>query len=77
MILRYLKINMFLTVLLSDFLMFADDDPGTGFEDEFGDTDGSVEDEVPINSKLLYLVVAGVAFSYYYFKKKSMALQEK
>lgn len=68
MIHRYLKVYIFLTVLLSDFLMFADDDPGTGVEDETGDTGGSVED-VPVNGKLIWLAIVGIAFSFYYFRR--------
>lgn len=69
MIHRFLKIYIFATILLTDFIMFADDDPGTGFEDEEGNTDGSVEDGAPINGKLLWLAIAGIAFSYFYFKR--------
>lgn len=65
---KYLKIYMFATVLLSDFLMFAQD-PGTDVEDEYGNTDGSVEGAAPINGKLLWLAIAGIIFSFYYFKK--------
>ena len=70
MINRYLKLYMFLTVLLSDFLMFADDNPGTDFEDENGNTDGSVEEAVPINAKLILLAIAGIAFVFYHFIQK-------
>ncbi|MDR6969396.1 hypothetical protein J2X31_003427 [Flavobacterium arsenatis] len=52
--------------MLGDFLMFAQD-PGTDVEDEFGNTDGSVEG-APINGKLIWLAVAGILFSFYYFK---------
>ena len=65
----YLKTYLFLTLLLSDFLMFADDGPGGAVEDENGNTDGSVEG-VPINGKLAYLVLVAVAFAYYSLRKK-------
>ena len=74
---KFFKIYIFIVVLLSDFIMFADDDPGTGFEDENGDTDGSVEDAAPINAKLIWLAIAGIAFIYFSFKKRQQNLQEK
>jgi len=77
MIHRYLKLYMFLALFLSDFLMFAQDDPGTDFEDENGDTGGSVEDDaVPINSKLIFLALAGIAFAYYYYTQKKKLSHE-
>lgn len=70
MIQKFLKIYILLFVLLSDFVMFADDDPGTGFEDENGDTSGSVEEEAAINTKLIWLAIAAIAFAYYSYKKQ-------
>ena len=77
MVHKLLKIYIFVVILLTDFIMFADDDPGTGFEDEGGDTDGSVEDAAPINGKLLWLAVAGIAFIYFNFRKRQQELQGK
>lgn len=76
MINKYIKIYMFLCVLLSDFMLFAQD-PGTDFEDEEGGTDGSVEDEAPINSKLIWLALLGILFSYHYFKSMHNAKQKE
>ena len=73
---RYLKLYMLLTVLLSDFLMFADEDPGTGFEDENGNTDGTVEEPVPINNRLIFLALAGIAFAFYYYTQKKKESHE-
>lgn len=67
---KFLKIYIFIVVLFSDFMMFADDDPGTGFEDENGDTSGSVEEEASINGKLIWLAMAAIAFAYYNYKKQ-------
>jgi len=75
MIRHYLKIYIFISVLLSDFLMFADDDPGTGFEDESGDTSGSVDDGVPINGRLIFLAIAGILFAFYQLNKKRSSAQ--
>lgn len=77
MIHRYLKIYILLTMLFSDFLMFADDDPGTGFEDENGDTDGTVEEPAAVNPRLIFLAIAGVAFAFYYFTEKKKASHEE
>ncbi|MGQ3234957.1 hypothetical protein [Flavobacterium sp.] len=73
MIHRYLKIYICLIMLLSDFLVFADDDPGTGFEDENGDVDGTVEEPVAVNPRLIFLAIAGVAFAFYHFVEKKKA----
>jgi hypothetical protein len=71
MIHRYLKIYIFLTLLFSDFIMFAQD-PGSDFEDENGDTDGSVEDMLlPINAKLIWLAIAGMAYIFYRFRNEA------
>lgn len=73
---KFFKIYIFIIVLFSDFIMFADDDPGTGFEDENGDTGGSVEEEASINTKIVWLAIAAIAFAYYTYKKQGN-LQEK
>lgn len=75
MINKYLKLYLYATVLLGEFLMFAQD-PGTDVEDEFGETDGSVE-QAPINGKLVWLAIAGILFSFYYFKNMQKAAANK
>jgi hypothetical protein len=51
--------------------MFAQD-PGSDFEDENGDTDGSVEDMLlPINAKLIWLAIAGMAYIFYRFRNEA------
>lgn len=69
MVHKFLKVYIFVVLLFSDFLMFADDDPGTGMEDEYGNTDGSVE-EAPINGWMIYMMVLGIAFAFYYFRNR-------
>lgn len=70
---KFLKIYLFMFVLFSDFILFAqDEDPGTGFEDEEGGTGGSVED-APINGKLIWLAVIAVAFAFFYYRKNKAA----
>lgn len=76
MIHKFLKIYIFTIILLTDFVMFADDDPGNLYEDENGIITGNVEGEAPINAKLLWLGIAGIAFMLYYFKKKQQPIAE-
>jgi len=69
MVHKFLKIYLFVAILFSDFLMFADDNPGTGMEDENGNTDGSVE-QAPINGWMVYMMILGICFAFYYFKNR-------
>ena len=69
MVHKFLKGYLFVAILFSDFLMFADDNPGTDMEDETGSTDNSVE-EAPINGWMVYMLILGIAFAFYYFKKR-------
>lgn len=75
MIHKFLKIYLFVVILFSDFLMFADDNPGTGMEDENGETDGSVE-QAPINGWMIYMMILGVAFAFHYFKKRKSIVEQ-
>lgn len=76
MIHRLLKIYIFTIILFTDFVMFADDDPGIFYEDEYGVVTSNVEDEAPINHRLLFLGIAGIAFMLYYFRKKHQPITE-
>jgi len=71
MVHKFLKIYLFVAILFSDFLMFADDNPGTGLEGENGEIDGSVEaDPAPINGWMIYMMIIGIGFAFYYFKNR-------
>lgn len=71
MVRKFLKVYLFVAILFSDFLMFADDNPGTGMEDENGNIDGSVEtDYAPINGWMIYMMMLGICFAFYYFKNR-------
>lgn len=62
---KILKIYLFTTVLLSDFILFAqpgDDDGGGGLE-------GDDPQPAPINGKLLFLAAIGILFVVYTFRK--------
>lgn len=77
MIHKFLKAYLFVVILFSDFLMFADDNPGTGVEDENGGTDGSVEAEpAPINGWMIYMTILGLAFAFYYFKNRKSLVKQ-
>lgn len=69
MVHKFLKGYLFVAILFSDFLMFADDNPGTGMEDENGNTDGSVE-QAPISGWMVYMMILGICFAFYYFKNR-------
>lgn len=69
MVHKFLKGYLFVAILFSDFLMFADDNPGTGMEDENGNTDGSVE-QAPINGWMIYMMFLAICFAFYYFKNR-------
>ncbi|MDR6968552.1 hypothetical protein J2X31_002575 [Flavobacterium arsenatis] len=69
MLRKFLKVYLFAAILFSDFLMFADDNPGTGMEDENGNTDGSVE-QAPINGWMIYMMLLGICFAFYYLKNR-------
>jgi len=61
-----LKIYMLTFFLVSDFIVFAQ--PGEDNPD--GDLEGPDPEPAPINSKLVYLAILGIAFGFYYFIKK-------
>jgi len=61
-----LHFYIFVTVLFSDFLMFAqpgDDDEGGGLEDDDAP-------QAPINGKLIWLAIAGILFAIYIYKTR-------
>lgn len=69
---KALKIFLVFTFLLIDFVSFAN--PGND------NVDGTLEGDdeaptatVPINGKLIWLAIIGIAFAYYSFKKKRLS----
>ncbi len=65
--------NNFLRKILVGTFLFATAfaaycQPGNQFEDEDGDTSGTVEPPATINSKLFILIIIGIIFAIYYFK---------
>lgn len=61
---NFINLFIFSTMLLSDFIIFAqpnDDDPGGDLEDD----DPAA---VPINGKLLWLALAGILFAISVYK---------
>jgi hypothetical protein len=60
-----LKMYMLAFMLVSNFVMFAQEtDPAD--ENADGDLEGN---ETPINGKLIWLAVIGIAFAYSYYAK--------
>lgn len=70
MINRFIKIYFLIVIMLGNFVMFAQG-PGNDFEDDQGNLDDTIEDllETPLNTKLIWLAVAGIAFAWYSYKK--------
>ena len=62
---KLLKLFFLATVLLSGFVTYAQ--PGSG--DGGGTLEGGDPQPAPINSKLLFLAIAGVCFVIYYFRR--------
>ena len=58
---------LLLTFLFLDFVAFAQPG-GPGSDDSDGDLEGE-DPAAPINGKLLWLAILGVAFAYYTYKK--------
>ncbi len=63
---NYLQFYIFLTVLLSDFMLFAQ--PGDGSDGP--PLDGDDAPQAPINGKLLWLAIAGILFAIYTYRNK-------
>jgi len=61
---KLVKLFLLSSVLLSDFITFAQEDPDSG-----GPVEGTDPAAAPINSKLILLALAGVCFVFYYFRK--------
>jgi len=70
---NFLKWYMVAFLLVGDFVMFAQgpgDDSGDNIDDD--GVEGNDEDDTagfPINSRLIWLAVVGVAFAFHYYKK--------
>ncbi len=60
-----IKIYLLAFFLVGDFYAFAQ--PGT--DNDGGDLEGE-DPETPINAKLIYLAIAGIAFAFYSFTKR-------
>lgn len=63
-----MKLYLLAFFLISDFVLFAQtpgDDDGTG-----GGLEGNDDPPAPINSKVIYLAVVGIAFAAYYFSSR-------
>ena len=63
---KFYTLYLFLFVLFSDFIMFAQ----PGEDGEGGGLEGNDPPAAPINGKLLWLAILGILFSFYYFNSK-------
>jgi len=66
-----LKWYMLAFLLVGDFVMFAQDGEGADPADDVQPTDPSLEENepTPINGRLIWLAIIGVAFAYSYYVK--------
>ena len=64
---KILHLYILVTVLFSDFLMFAAD-PGS--EDATGTLEGNDAPQAPINGKVIWLAIAGLLFAMYVYKSR-------
>ena len=60
-----LKTFILCTCLFSDFVVFSQ----IGNNDDNGDLEGNDPPAAPINSKLIFLAIAGIIFAVYKFKE--------
>lgn len=65
---KTLKIFLVFTFLLIDFVSFAN----PAEDDESNNLNGDDPVAAPINGKLIWLAILGIAFAYYSFKKKRL-----
>ncbi len=62
------KLYLLAFFLVSDFVLFAQ--PGQGTGDGDPPLEGDDDPPAPINSKVIYLAIVGVAFAAYYFSSR-------
>ena len=67
----FLKWSMFAFMLMYNVAIFAQVEQDNPTGDQEGDDDSS-----PINSKLIFLAIAGVMFAFYYFNKMHKSRKE-
>ena len=61
---NFIKLYLFVFLFLSDFVIYAQ-----GEEDNNGDLEGNDPPNAPINSKLVLLLIFGIALAYYSYRK--------
>jgi len=65
-----LKWYMFAFLLVGDFVMFAQDGEGVDPADDVQADEPPLEEgDTPINTKLIWLAIIGIAFAYSYYVK--------
>jgi len=70
---KLLKFYMLTFLLIGDFVMFAQE--GTP-DNTSGDGETvDEEDPVPVNGRLIYLAIVGIAFAMYYYSQKKKEKQ--
>lgn len=70
---KILKFWIFIFILFSDFLVFADDGPG---DDDGGCIECDDAPAAPINAKLIWLALVGIVFVWFLYKRKNTVSQQ-
>ncbi|RZJ32933.1 MAG: hypothetical protein EOO51_15320 [Flavobacterium sp.] len=68
---KFLNISVLTILMLTDFAAFAQTGPGD--DDDNGGLEGNDPNPVPINGKLLWLGLIGIAFAFYTYKNYKRA----
>jgi hypothetical protein len=68
-----LKLWIFIFILFSNFLAFADDGPGDTSDNGLENDDTPA---APINAKLIWLGILGVLFAWYMYKQRRLKTQQ-
>jgi hypothetical protein len=65
------KLFLFVFVVLLQFAAFAQDKADEETDEGIANRDGPAENDVPIDGELIFLLVAGMTFSFYALKKNT------
>lgn len=69
-----MKLYLLAFFLVSDFVLFAQ--PGQDTGDGEPPLEGDDDPPAPINTKMIYLAILGIAFAYYFFSKKKLVARK-
>ncbi len=67
---NFFKLYLLGFFILSDFIMFAQDETEPGSTNNTGDLESDETPQAPINGKLIWLLILGIAYAAYTYKKR-------